>query len=82
MLLGQLTHMETDLFAKGLNFSITSKTPPNKHWTTNIVDKKKWVINLPSRQLTHFETHFLVKGLIRLHDKIARQCRNARQDVS
>ena len=26
----QLTHIETDLLAKGLNFSITSKTLPNK----------------------------------------------------
>ena len=26
----QLTHTETDLLAKGLNFSITSKTLPNK----------------------------------------------------
>ena len=27
---GQLTHIETDLLAKGLIFSITSKTLPNK----------------------------------------------------
>ena len=26
----QLTHIEIDLVAKGLNFSITSKTLPNK----------------------------------------------------
>ena len=26
----QLTHVKTDLSAKGLNFSITSKTLPNK----------------------------------------------------
>ena len=26
----QLTHMESDLLAKGLNFSITSKALPNK----------------------------------------------------
>ena len=30
----QLTHIETDLLAKGLNFSITSKTLPNKDIAT------------------------------------------------
>ena len=30
---------------------------------TNIIDKKKWVINMSSRQLTHIETDFLAKGL-------------------
>ena len=29
----------------------------------NITDKKKWVINMSSRQLTHIETDLLVKGL-------------------
>ena len=29
---------------------------------TNITDKKKWVINMPSRQLTHIETNLLAKG--------------------
>ena len=41
MLLGQLTHMETDLFAKGLNFSITSKTVPNKDIIAAIEDAAK-----------------------------------------
>ena len=41
MLLGQLTHMETDLFAKGLNFSITSKTLPNKDIIAAIEDAVK-----------------------------------------
>ena len=31
--------------------------------TTNITDKKKWVINMSSRQLTHVETDLLAKGL-------------------
>ena len=31
--------------------------------TTNITDKKKWVINISSRQLTHIETDPLEKGL-------------------
>ena len=31
--------------------------------TTNITDKKKWVINMSSRQLTHIETNLLAKGL-------------------
>ena len=31
--------------------------------TTNITDKKKWVINMCSRQLTHIETDLLAKGL-------------------
>ena len=30
---------------------------------TNITDKKKWVINMSSRQLTHIETDVLAKGL-------------------
>ena len=30
----QLTHIETDLLAKGLNFSVTSKTLPNKDIAT------------------------------------------------
>ena len=30
---------------------------------TNITDKKKWVINMSSRQLTHIETYLLAKGL-------------------
>ena len=30
----KLTHIETDLLAKGLNFSITSKTLPNKEADT------------------------------------------------
>ena len=30
---------------------------------TNIADKKKWVINMPSRQLTHIENDLLVKDL-------------------
>ena len=35
---GQLTHIETDLLAKGLNFSITSKTLPNKDIIATIED--------------------------------------------
>ena len=31
--------------------------------TTNITDKKKWVTNMSSRQLTHIETDILAKGL-------------------
>ena len=30
---------------------------------TNITDKKKWVINMSSRQLTHIKTDLLGKGL-------------------
>ena len=30
---------------------------------TNVTDKKKWVINMSSRQLTHIETDPLAKGL-------------------
>ena len=30
---------------------------------TNIADKKKWVINMSSRQLTHIDTDLLAKGL-------------------
>ena len=37
----QLTHIETDLLVKGLNFSITSKTLPNKDIIANIEDAVK-----------------------------------------
>ena len=37
----QLTHIETDLLAKGLNFSITSKTLPNKDIIAVIEDAVK-----------------------------------------
>ena len=30
---------------------------------TNITDKKKWVINMSSRQLAHIETDLLAKGI-------------------
>ena len=29
---------------------------------TNITDKKKWIINMSSRQLTHIETNLVAKG--------------------
>ena len=31
--------------------------------TTNIIDKKKWVVNMSCRQLTHIETDLLAKSL-------------------
>ena len=34
----QLTHYETNLLAKGLNFSITSKTLPNKDIIATVED--------------------------------------------
>ena len=37
----QLTHIETDLLAKGLNFSITSKTLPNKDIIATVQDAVK-----------------------------------------
>ena len=37
----KLTHTETDLLAKGLNFSITSKTLPNKDIIARIADAVK-----------------------------------------
>ena len=37
----QLTHIETDLLAKGLNFSITSKTLPNKDVIATVEDVVK-----------------------------------------
>ena len=37
----QLTHIETDLLAKGLNFSVTSKTLPNKDITATTEDALK-----------------------------------------
>ena len=37
----KLTHAETDLLAKGLNFSVTSKTLPNKDIIAKIADAVK-----------------------------------------
>ena len=37
----QLTHIETEIPAKGINFSITSKTLPNKDIIANIEDTTK-----------------------------------------
>ena len=37
----QLTHVKTDLLAKGLNFSITFKTLPNKDIIATIEDTVK-----------------------------------------
>ena len=37
----ELTHIETDLLAKGLNFSITSKPLPNKDIIATIDDAVK-----------------------------------------
>ena len=37
----QLTHIETDLLAKGINFSITSKTLPNKDIIATVEDAVK-----------------------------------------
>ena len=37
----QLTHIETDLLAKSLNFSITSKTLPNKDIIATVEDAVK-----------------------------------------
>ena len=41
MSLRQLTHVKTDLLAKGLNFSITSKTLPNKDIIATVEDPVK-----------------------------------------
>ena len=37
----QITHIETDLLAKGLNFSVTSKRLPNKDVIATIEDAVK-----------------------------------------
>ena len=37
----KLTHIETDLLAKGLNFSVTSKTLPNKDIIATVEDAVK-----------------------------------------
>ena len=47
----QLTHIETDLLAKGLNFSITSKTLPNKDIIATTEDAVK---DLEKKRLTQF----------------------------
>ena len=45
----QLTHIETDLLALGLNFSITSKTLPKKHIIATVEDAVK---DLKKKRLT------------------------------
>ena len=49
----QLTHIETDLLAKGLNFSIPSKTLPNKDIIATVEDSVK---DLEKEGLTQFVT--------------------------
>ena len=41
---------------------LMSKNEGNKS-TTNVTDKKKWVINMFQRQITKIETDLLNKGL-------------------
>ena len=40
-----------------------SKNKVTRTSATNITDKAKWVINMSSRQLTHYETNLLAKAL-------------------
>ena len=47
----QLIHIETDLLAKSLNFSVTSKTLPNKDIIAPIEDAVK---DLEKKKLTRF----------------------------
>ena len=47
----QLTHIETDLLANSLNFSITSKTLPNKNNVATIEDA---VTDFEKKRLTRF----------------------------
>ena len=42
---------------------LISKNKVTQSSATNITDKTKWVINMSSRQLTHYETNLLAKGL-------------------
>ena len=46
-------------FYKDKHHAITLRTQS----ITNITDKKKWVINMSSRQLTHIENDVLAKSL-------------------
>ena len=52
----QLTHIEIDLVAKGLNFSITSKTLPNKDIIATVEDAVKDLEAL----------HFKIPNLLRI----------------
>ena len=71
----QLTHTETDLFARGLNFSITSKTLPNKdiiaitEYAVQNLEKEAADTICPKLRLTlqnskpsneNFSKHFLI----------------------
>ena len=47
----QLTHIKTDLLTKSLNFSITSKTLPNKNIIATIEDA---VTEFEKKRLTRF----------------------------
>ena len=47
----QLTHIKTDLLTKSLNFSITSKTLPNKNIIATIEDA---VTKFEKKRLTRF----------------------------
>ena len=42
---------------------LISKNKVTKSSAINITDKTKWIINMSSRQLTHYKTNLLTKGL-------------------
>ena len=42
---------------------LTSKSKVTQSSATNITDQTKWVINISSRQLSHYKTNLLAKGL-------------------
>ena len=56
----QLTHIETDLLAKDLNFSNTSKTLPNKDITATIGDAVK-ADTIRARITLHFKIPNLLR---------------------
>ena len=60
----QLTHIETDLLAKGLNFSITSKTLPNKDIIATVEDAVK---DLEKEEVNTIRAlHFKTPNLLRI----------------
>ena len=63
----QLTHIEIDLLAKDLNFSITSKTLPNKDITTTIGDAVKDLVKVEADTIgARITLHFKIPNLLRI----------------
>ena len=76
----QLTHIETNLLAKGLNFSITSKKLPNKDITATIEDS---VMNLDKEEtdMIHAKVSLTLQNSKPSKDNLSKDERRALKEL-